>query len=65
MSDQEEERGTQPQAVPPDIEKAHPQAKAQAPLDWDGDNDPENPWNWSKAIRLYHIIPPAIISFAA
>lgn len=36
-----------------------------APLDWNGPNDPENPINWPKWERCWHIVPPAIISFAA
>lgn len=31
--------------------------------DWNGPNDPENPLNWPKWKRFYHIFPPALISF--
>jgi hypothetical protein len=34
-------------------------------LDWSGPNDPDNPMNWSRWKRHYHVIPPAIISFSA
>lgn len=34
-------------------------------LDWDGPSDPDNPINWPKWKRYWHIVPPAIISFAA
>ena len=34
-------------------------------LDWDGEDDPDNPLSWSKWKRLYHIYPPALISFTA
>lgn len=33
--------------------------------EWNGENDPENPLLWSKWKRVYHIIPPGLISFAA
>jgi hypothetical protein len=34
-------------------------------LDWTGPDDRENPLNWGKLVRHYHIVPPALISFAA
>lgn len=36
-----------------------------AVLDWDGPDDPENPQNWPAWKRHFHVVPPAIISFAA
>lgn len=33
--------------------------------DWTGPDDRDNPQNWSVWIKFYHIIPPALISFAA
>jgi hypothetical protein len=38
--------------------------KEVAASDWTGPDDKENPQNWPKLIRHYHVIPPAIISFA-
>jgi hypothetical protein len=49
-----------------DLEKG--KAGQQAPpaiLDWDGPDDPDNPLNWPQWKRNFHVIPPAIISFAA
>ncbi|KAH7351261.1 MFS multidrug transporter-like protein [Rhexocercosporidium sp. MPI-PUGE-AT-0058] len=49
-----------------DLEKG--KAEQQAPpaiLDWDGPDDPDNPLNWPQWKRNFHVIPPAIISFAA
>lgn len=34
-------------------------------LEWDGPNDPDNPINWPKWQRRWHIVPPAVISFTA
>jgi hypothetical protein len=49
-----------------DPEKAMPPVpKTVAAVDWTVPNDPENPLNWAKLIRHYHIVPPALISFAA
>jgi hypothetical protein len=45
------EKDNTQQGLPPD------------PNDWNGPDDPENPMNWNKWIRYYHIIPPALISF--
>ncbi|KAH8801726.1 MFS multidrug transporter-like protein [Xylogone sp. PMI_703] len=33
--------------------------------DWNGPDDPENPFNWPKWKRVFHILPPALISFSA
>ena len=53
----------EPQADP---EKAIPDPpKTAVALDWAGPDDRENPLNWAKLVRHYHIIPPALISFAA
>ncbi|EUC50976.1 hypothetical protein COCMIDRAFT_80474 [Bipolaris oryzae ATCC 44560] len=35
------------------------------PLDWTGPDDPDNPVNWPKWKRYFHIVPPTIISFTA
>lgn len=48
-----------------DVEKAERRTAPGPDIDWDGPNDPENPLNWLKWKRIYHIIPPAIISFSA
>jgi len=49
-----------------DPEKAIPAVpKTVTVLDWTGSDDRENPLNWGKLVRHYHIIPPALISFAA
>lgn len=47
------ERGKEEQQAPPAV------------LDWDGPDDPENPMNWPKWKRHFHVVPPAVISFAA
>lgn len=55
-----------PVEPPTDIEKATPHVpKTVAALDWTGPDDPENPQKWAKLVRIYHIVPPALISFAA
>jgi hypothetical protein len=54
-----------PVEPPTDLEKAtmhFPDTAAGA--DWTGPDDKENPQNWPKFIRHYHILPPALISFA-
>jgi hypothetical protein len=49
-----------------DPEKATPSVpKTIGALDWAGPDDPENPQKWAKLVRVYHIIPLALISFAA
>ncbi|KAH8696794.1 MFS multidrug transporter-like protein [Phaeosphaeriaceae sp. PMI808] len=45
-------------------ERAEIEART-TPLDWNGPDDPDNPTNWPKWKRYWHIVPPAIISFAA
>ncbi|KAH7399822.1 MFS multidrug transporter-like protein [Cadophora sp. MPI-SDFR-AT-0126] len=47
------ERGNKEQQAPPAV------------LDWDGPDDPENPINWPKWKRQFHVVLPAVISFAA
>lgn len=32
--------------------------------DWNGPDDPDNPYNWSKGRRLHHAIAPALLGFA-
>ena len=51
--DTDVEKGEQTQPTPSTI------------LDWNGPNDPDNPMNWPRWKRHYHVIPPAIISFSA
>ncbi|TAQ83895.1 hypothetical protein B7494_g7775 [Chlorociboria aeruginascens] len=46
-----------------DIEKAN--APTISVTDWDGPDDSENPMNWPKWKRSFHILPPALIAFAA
>lgn len=48
-----------------DLEKGEERPVAPSVLDWDGPNDPGNPMNWSKWKKIYHVVPPAIISFSA
>lgn len=48
-----------------DAEKATPTPNPVTVLDWDGPDDPDDPHNWHPWIRHYHIVPPALISFAA
>lgn len=46
-----------------DVEKA---PSSQPPIDdYDGPNDPLNPWNWPTVKRGFHVFPPAFISFVA
>lgn len=52
--------------APIDVEKAQvPSLAASNGTDWDGPDDPENPQNWPAWKRHMHIIPPALVSFAA
>jgi hypothetical protein len=51
--DTDVEKGEQTQPTPSSV------------LDWNGPNDPDNPMNWPRWKRHYHVIPPAIISFSA
>lgn len=61
-----EKMGMTPVEPTTDPEKAtQPVPKTIGPLDWAGPDDPENPQKWAKLVRVYHIIPPALISFAA
>jgi hypothetical protein len=51
---------------PTDLEKATPPVpQTVAALDWSGPDDPENPQKWPNLVRIYHIIPAALISFSA
>ena len=55
-----------PVEPPTDPEKATPPVpKTVAALDWSGPDDPENPQKWANLVRIYHVIPPALISFSA
>jgi hypothetical protein len=57
---------TAPHEARADPEKAIPAVpKTVTVLDWTGPDDRENPLNWGKLVRHYHIVPPALISFAA
>ncbi|KAL2071149.1 hypothetical protein VTL71DRAFT_12384 [Oculimacula yallundae] len=47
------EKGKEEQKTPPPV------------LDWDGPDDLENPLNWPAWKRRFHVVPPAVISFAA
>lgn len=31
--------------------------------DWDGEDDPDNPYNWSILKKIYHTLTPALQSF--
>ncbi|RDW81932.1 hypothetical protein BP6252_03044 [Coleophoma cylindrospora] len=48
-----------------DPEKGGSVPKTPSPDDWDGPDDPENPLNWSRWKRLWHVVPPALVSFTA
>lgn len=53
-------------AAKEDFEKAIHQQRAEVNLiDWNGPDDPECPQNWPAWIRYCHVVPPALISFAA
>lgn len=54
-----------PGLIDDDIEKGEQPQLVMAPLDWDGPDDPDNPLNWPAWKRRIHILPPALISFAA
>lgn len=32
--------------------------------DWNGPNDPDNPWNWSLRKRMWHVLIPSLFSLA-
>ena len=53
LANEDLERGKEDPQVPPVV------------LDWDRPDDPENPMNWPKWKRRFHVVPPAVISFAA
>jgi hypothetical protein len=55
-------KGSMDQSIESDLEEARPAAWAS---EWTGPDDQENPLNWSLLKRRCHVIPPAIISFAA
>ncbi len=57
---------SRPSEPPKDAEKADvPAPNTLAASDWNGPDDPENPHNWGSLTRHYHIVPAALISFAA
>jgi hypothetical protein len=33
-------------------------------MEWNDENDPENPQNWSLALRSYHAMVPGLFGFA-
>lgn len=39
-------------------------AIAPPPLDWDGPDDPENPFNWSLSKRVFHTLLTGLLSFS-
>ncbi|OCL08894.1 MFS multidrug transporter-like protein [Glonium stellatum] len=46
-----------------ELEK-HPRLEAIAPVkDWSGPSDKENPYNWTKAKKIYHTAVPAAFAF--
>ncbi|KAG4417203.1 hypothetical protein IFR04_009652 [Cadophora malorum] len=63
---EKDEEITPPDLANGDLErgKKDPQASPVV-LDWDGPDDPENPMNWPRCKRRFHVVPPAVISFAA
>lgn len=63
---EKDEMSPVPVEAPADLEKAQISVPDRVvAVDWTGPGDKENPQNWPKLIRHYHIIPPALISFAA
>jgi hypothetical protein len=63
---EKDEMDPTPVGLSTDLEKAAmPAPKRVSATDWTGPDDKENPQNWPKLIRHYHILPPALISFAA
>jgi hypothetical protein len=63
LSDSEKEPES-PANFPADPEKGDAlQNISNDPFDWNGPDDPDNPLNWIKWKRYFHVIPPAIISF--
>jgi hypothetical protein len=32
--------------------------------DWNDANDPDDPHNWSLALRIYHVVIPSLFGFA-
>jgi len=54
----------QNQGIPPtQAQKNEPDAQIPPVDDWDGPDDPENPWNWPTWKRCYHTFIPAGIAF--
>lgn len=56
--------GTPGQSSRPSLqhEEKHKDLRARIE-DWDGPDDPENPWNWNTWKRIYHTFIPASIAF--
>lgn len=43
------------------VDVAATPAPVAAPLDWDGPNDPDNPWNWPMSKRWYGTVVPGCL----
>jgi hypothetical protein len=43
-----------PSDAPTSAQKTETDEKLPPVDDWDGADDPDNPWNWSKWKRIYH-----------
>jgi hypothetical protein len=57
---------TTPIEPPQDPEKGQPPVTRSTTIsDWNGPDDPDNPLNWPKWKRQYHVVPAALISFSA
>ncbi|KAH4821383.1 hypothetical protein HBH61_016510 [Parastagonospora nodorum] len=61
-SDMEQRGATAGPETPSENEKAS--AGGINVSDWDGDDDPDNPYNWSTWKRFYHAAAPALFGFA-
>ena len=69
---EDDEDDMKPTAQGADVEKAetHRSTYAELPVrrvttaqDWEGNDDPENPHNWSTWRRAYHVIVPGCYGF--
>jgi hypothetical protein len=51
-----------------DVEKASSAEQEKTtpppPLDWDNEQDPDNPFNWPKWKRVYNTVVPGLLGFA-
>jgi hypothetical protein len=48
-----------------DLERGPSSHTPPAQLDWDGPDDPGNPYNWLLGKKIMHIVVPAVISLTA